>query len=220
MIKLKFSWHKRKKFREFAKTVCLIAAVILILYLGFNLFVVGRDYVNLSGLHNQLQGQYDFLDENSIKEYNFWNNKYWNMRESYRALLNQVDAYLIEGDHSYRIFGLTGYSANDPEQGTSGTTAIGFMLSKRYMDYIGIVAVDPDVIPLGSVVFVKADWNNDGYQYEKMFIAGDTGGAIIGERLDIFFETKGKAEAFGLQAGLVRWINREDYVTIEETMKD
>lgn len=52
----------------------------------------------------------------------------------------------------------------------------------------GIVAVDPDVIPLGSRVYVK------GY---GMALAADTGGAIVGERIDLCMESVSEALSFG-----------------------
>ncbi|MDI6812963.1 MAG: 3D domain-containing protein [Desulfitobacteriaceae bacterium] len=42
----------------------------------------------------------------------------------------------------------------------------------------GLIAVDPSVIPLGSRVYV------DGYGYAT---AADTGGAILGNKVDVFF---------------------------------
>jgi 3D (Asp-Asp-Asp) domain-containing protein len=45
------------------------------------------------------------------------------------------------------------------------------------------IAVDPQVIPLGSRVYIPA-YRNDGYG--GWFIAQDTGGAIIGRRIDVY----------------------------------
>lgn len=51
------------------------------------------------------------------------------------------------------------------------------------------IAVDPDVIPLGSIVEVN------GHEY----IAEDIGGAIKGNRLDIFFNSHQDALEWGVQ---------------------
>jgi 3D (Asp-Asp-Asp) domain-containing protein len=51
------------------------------------------------------------------------------------------------------------------------------------------IAVDPNVLPLGSIVVV------DGHKY----IAEDTGGAIQGNRLDLFVASRGEAISFGRQ---------------------
>ena len=54
----------------------------------------------------------------------------------------------------------------------------------------GVVAVDPAVIPLGSQVWVE------GFGW---LIAEDTGGAIRGNRIDIFHESRALAMRFGRQ---------------------
>ncbi|WP_059105742.1 peptidoglycan-binding protein [Shouchella shacheensis] len=72
--------------------------------------------------------------------------------------------------------------------GCSGTTATGIDL--RSNPNQKVVAVDPNVIPLGSRVYVE------GYGEA---IAGDTGGAIKGQKIDLFVETKDEAFSFGRQ---------------------
>src|SRR5690606_38071271 len=52
----------------------------------------------------------------------------------------------------------------------------------------GVVAVDPDIIPLGSIVYVE------GY---GIAVALDTGSAIKGQRVDVWFEALDDALAWG-----------------------
>lgn len=63
-----------------------------------------------------------------------------------------------------------------------GITASG-MVAKR-----GVVAVDPNVIPLGTRLYIP------GY---GMAIAADTGGAIKGQKIDLLMESYGEAMEFG-----------------------
>ncbi len=67
-------------------------------------------------------------------------------------------------------------------EGVYARTAIG--LTAGY----GVVAVDPSVIPLGSLLYIE------GYGHA---IAGDTGGAIKGLRIDLGFATKHEAIHYG-----------------------
>jgi len=52
----------------------------------------------------------------------------------------------------------------------------------------GIIAVDPGVIPLGTRVYIP------GYGYA---VAADTGGAIRGNKIDLCFDTRAEALAWG-----------------------
>ena len=66
--------------------------------------------------------------------------------------------------------------------GCSGITATGYRAGH------GIVAVDPRVIPLGTKLYIP------GY---GPAVAGDTGGAIIGNRIDLGFNSLSDALRFG-----------------------
>lgn len=70
--------------------------------------------------------------------------------------------------------------------GCSGTTATGQDL--RANPNQKVIAVDPNVIPLGSKVWVE------GY---GTAIAGDVGGAIKGNRIDVFMPSNSDALDFG-----------------------
>lgn len=70
--------------------------------------------------------------------------------------------------------------------GCSGITATGIDL--RSNPNLKVIAVDPSVIPLGSKVWVE------GYGYA---VAGDTGGAIKGMKIDLFMPTTDQAYGFG-----------------------
>jgi len=59
---------------------------------------------------------------------------------------------------------------------------------------VGYIAVDPRVIPLGSRVYISYP---DGRSCYGFAVAEDTGGAIRGARVDLFFETREEAVQFG-----------------------
>ena len=97
----------------------------------------------------------------------------------------------IEKEIEWFYFVATGYSANDPLQGTNNITATGKEIKK------GMIAVDPKIIPLGTQIEIKDI---------GLFIAEDTGGKIKGNRIDIYFETKEEAKDFGRQVIWVRML--------------
>jgi 3D (Asp-Asp-Asp) domain-containing protein len=59
---------------------------------------------------------------------------------------------------------------------------------------VGAVAVDPKVIPLGSLLYIVSD---DGYCVYGYCVAEDTGSLIKGKRVDLYMDTYTEAINFG-----------------------
>ncbi|KMM60066.1 peptidoglycan-binding protein [Bacillus glycinifermentans] len=85
----------------------------------------------------------------------------------------------------------TAYTANDG--GMSGITKTGINLKAN--KNAKVIAVDPNVIPLGSKVHVE------GY---GVATAGDTGGAIKGNKIDVFVPSKSDARNWGVKTVKVK----------------
>ena len=76
----------------------------------------------------------------------------------------------------------TAYSSEQAD--LSNYTALGTICRR------GVIATDPYVIPLGTRVFIP------GYGYA---VAEDTGGAIVGHKIDVAFDTIAECYEFGRQ---------------------
>jgi 3D (Asp-Asp-Asp) domain-containing protein len=69
----------------------------------------------------------------------------------------------------------------------TGYTATGSLTATGTVPHWGTVAVDPTVIPLGSTVYIQG---------LGVFHAEDTGGAVVGQHIDVFVDSV--AEAYQL----------------------
>lgn len=96
---------------------------------------------------------------------------------AYKSSQKSLDTFYVKS---------TAYTAHC--SGCSGVTATGMNLLKN--PGTKVIAVDPSVIPLGSKVWVE------GYGYA---IAGDTGGAIKGNRIDVFIPDRSKVSNWGVK---------------------
>lgn len=95
----------------------------------------------------------------------------------------------LEVPAGYIAIEATGYSANDPEQGTNNINALGRVVRE------GTVAACPSQFPLGSRI--------DIYGLGE-YVVEDTGGAITHGRIDIFFDTKQEALDWGRRTVYVK----------------
>jgi 3D (Asp-Asp-Asp) domain-containing protein len=103
-----------------------------------------------------------------------------------QGALGEKVSSISELDYSQSIvMNASAYTASElakPGSRRYGITASGMKVE------LGVVAVDPRVIPLGTKLYVE------GYGYS---IAADTGGAIKGNKIDLYMETRQQALQFG-----------------------
>lgn len=92
----------------------------------------------------------------------------------------------------------TAYTMSD--DGCDNITASGMST------FVGMVAVDPKVIPLGTKLYIE------GY---GVAIAGDTGGAIKGNIVDLYFNSKGECYQFGRQHGLKVYVLKDQSINVK-----
>lgn len=105
----------------------------------------------------------------------------------------------VKVEPEFQTFEATAYTSRCG--GCIGITKTGIDVRNTIYNEKGqrIIAVDPNVIPLGSLVEVRLE-NGQTFVAE----AADTGGAIKGKRIDILVDTKKQAYQFGRQPVEVR----------------
>ncbi len=88
-----------------------------------------------------------------------------------------------------QLMDATGYSSEEPGMGQY--TSLGLRAGR------GVIAVDPTVVPYGTRMWVE------GYGWG---VAGDCGGAIRGDRIDLCFDRLGEAQGYGRKRVRVRFV--------------
>lgn len=91
----------------------------------------------------------------------------------------------------------TAYTADyDPKKGAPDDPWLGMTASGKRAVAGLTIATDPRVIPMHSKVYVEGV-DAHGKKYSGTYVAMDTGGAVKGNRIDIFMSTYNEAIRFG-----------------------
>jgi len=106
------------------------------------------------------------------------------------------DPWVVEKPCKSYIMLATAYTHCKNKNGDINGTGDGFTATMT-RPKVGTIAVDPEVIPLGSRMWVE------GYGYGR---AEDVGGLIKGHKIDVFFETEKKCFEWGR-----RWVKVRVY---------
>ncbi len=87
----------------------------------------------------------------------------------------------------WEVFEATAYTSLD--EGCNEISSLGINIYELH-EHINIVAVDPKIIPLGSLVIIDIAYDEDDLEKEPELISAiafDIGGAIKENKLDIYF---------------------------------
>ena len=113
--------------------------------------------------------------------------------DSDKLMMHGVETKLYSSDPQYfEDYECTAYDLSyqscqkTPSHPAYGITASGVSLRDHTRESAMAIAVDPNQIPLGSKVVIVFE-DSKRAKYNGVYTAVDTGGAINGRRIDIFF---------------------------------
>ena len=123
-----------------------------------------------------------------------------------KGVQNSVkDAFTGENYAYTKVYDMEATAYTISDDGWGNKTASGMTT------FVGMVAVDPKIIPLGTKIYVE------GY---GIAIAGDTGGAIKGHIVDLFFNSAEECYEFGRQYGLKVYILKDQNIDVKAERTD
>ena len=94
------------------------------------------------------------------------------------------------------------YSKKLTVTATAYTDSSGNKTAAGMKPQYGVIAVDPKVIPLGTKLYVESTDDGKSWTYGYC-VAGDTGGAIKGNKIDLFYNSESECSRFGRRTAIV-----------------
>ena len=94
------------------------------------------------------------------------------------------------------------YSKKLTVTATAYTDSSGHKTASGRTPQYGVIAVDPKVIPLGTRLYVESTDDGKSWSYGYC-VAGDTGGAIKGNKIDLFYNSESECVRFGRRTAIV-----------------
>jgi len=113
--------------------------------------------------------------------------------------IKDSEILIVPESSDWQIFEATVYTSSDPGCNSISHTEINIEQLDKYFNFC---AVDPDIVPFGSIVIVLIDGK------EVPFLAVDIGAAIKGNKLDLYINDYEKAINFGRQNLIARIIGK------------
>lgn len=167
----------------------IIILIFIVIFITNNLIIEQNKTLEYQNKHNEFQ--------KNIQNLNDEIEKYKNENKEQQTILNELLTYeqslkeFKEKLDNSDIFKVTSYDLSIQSCGKAitsrgyGLTRTGFDLRGKNWREARTIACDPNVIPLGSRVYIK--FLDENYKiYNNVYIANDTGSAIKGNRIDLF----------------------------------
>ncbi len=98
------------------------------------------------------------------------------------------------------------YSKKLTVTATAYTAPAGKKTASGRVAQYGVIAVDPKVIPYGTKLYVESTDDGKSWSYGYC-VAGDTGGAIKGNKIDLFYNSRSQCLQFGRRSAIVYVLN-------------
>lgn len=166
------------KTKQIAYAVTVFSLVILAMVSIHSLQIKAEDDKTIQLLNKEKEDLYHVIEEKNDRIVQL-NNRVNQLADENNSLNQRIDD--MRGNLSSR--GARGNEIGTVEltaYETGGTCANGMPAQP------GVVAVDPDVIPLGSRIYIEVDGMSE---YNGVYTAADTGGAVQGNIIDICMES-------------------------------
>lgn len=185
------------------KTITILILIFLIIVLVFTLFI--REGINLNKLKKSTESRLDnsrsynlTLTAFIINYYTLWQHFQvftWEYQKQTKLLKdlevqNEIISSAIDNNFIIRAWEKYEVTAYSPLE-CGSVTSIGFNLTQPWTRYFNIAAVDPKIIPYGSILLINIDGEI------KIYLAADTGGMIKGKKIDLYFNDYNNAKNFG-----------------------
>lgn len=155
----------------------IIILVFIVAIMGMILFLRENQHIydlnKATTKFNYQQERYLKNISEQIENYNELYADFNELNKKYSELAGSKGFY--EGWEKYLC---TGYTSLD--EGCNSYSSIGINIEKWHK-YFNFCAVDPELIPYGSIVLVKFDTGIES------FLCVDCGGAIKGKHIDLYF---------------------------------
>ena len=149
-----------------------LIAVVTILFLAFYLESLTKQKQYLDRIEEQQIKHLENIGE-WTDSYNFLYSDYKELNAQYYELAEEKGF-----NEGWELYTISAYTSLD--DGCNSIASTGINIEKLSALY-NFAAVDPDVIPYGSVILVKFDTGIEP------FLSVDCGGAIQGKRIDLYF---------------------------------